>query len=924
MAAPWAAGLEQRLAGVAGLGERETQVIVRSARRHLLTATEARLKRLFLLELHAVSLGGGLDAPDAEGRWAAFLELAAEPAFLEGLAVRYPTLGGRLRTAALNVVGAVGVLAERLVADRAALDALAGQRLGELRGLALGSGDPHRGGHTVSRLDFAHGTVMYKPRPMEVDAALDSVLAALVPGPDRIRTPAVLARDGYGWTAFVAHRYCDDDAQLAAFYRNLGTWLAVMRLVGGTDLHSGNIVAHGPVPVVVDAETMFSPAPVNAPADADRPAHADHPASTSAAEVAARTLRRAVTRVGILPMRVGLLSGVDLSAVGRLPGEQPTVRVPTLSGGGTDAARLVDQEGRLPPSGNHPSPEPDPERFWEDIVSGFEELSARLRRMDRDGELMPALKPFLGSEIRQVLRSTQVYGDVRQMLWHPAALHNEPAAVQQARAALRRHHRANPIAPGDDAAIDAEIADLLVGDTPVFTAHLRAERLRDSVDDWRAADLALEARLIRYAVTGMYADGHRAGARATPAQAPAFTRGGSLEARRRALAAETVTALRDSAIHGPDGSATWIGPVSADAGWAVRGLGPDLLSGQAGVVVSLAAYQGEAEQGRAEPVPGLGELLTGAVEGLRRLDDRPTRGPGALTGHAGRVWAWLALSSLLREGAGDRRSPQPVPQPVPELLDRAVARAQALRAPDLRSTHGLDGWAGAVVPLLDLSAATGDARWAAFAASIGRGLATSIGAQGQARAVTATALGFAHGRAGTAWALHRAALGAGSDDERAQWRASADRALGAAADAVEASGDAGWCRGASGIGLAACDLYARTGDGRYLDLVRRMVAVALAAGSGQGRSLCHGACGVWELLAAARGLGLGSAELPGPGVSGGLLLDTLRTPPAGGLDAAEATAPGLLNGLAGTALTLLRMHPGHGLGGSPLLLASRP
>jgi type 2 lantibiotic biosynthesis protein LanM len=909
LAGVWTHRLEERLAGVAGLGDQEARVVARSARQYLLAAAEARLSRLFLIELHAASLGGGLDAPDARGRWSAFLELAAGPAFRQRLDQRYPTARARLDTAAHNQIDAVGILAERLVADRPALDELAGRPLGELRALALGSGDPHRGGHTVSRLGFAHGTVMYKPRPMEVDAALDRVLAALAPGADRIRTPATLARDGYGWTAYVAHRYCEDDAQTAVFYRNLGHWLAVMRLIGGTDLHGGNIVAHGPVPVVVDAETMFSPVLAG-----------DEPRSAGALEAAERVLSSAVLRVGILPMRVGLLSGVDLSAAGRLPDEQPAVRIPAVAGGGTDGARLVEREGRLPPAGNHPRPEPEPERFWEDIVAGFEELSARLRRIDGEGGLMPALHPFLGSEIRQVLRSTQVYGDIRHMLWHPAALHDEPAALGHARAALRRHAAANPIAPGDDAAIEAELAGLLIGDTPVYTARLSAERLRHAVEDWRAADLGLEARLIRYALVGAYADGHRAPTAADPAPAPkggaAVGRPGT-ERRRRALAATAAAALRDTAIRGADGSATWIGPVSAEAGWSVRGLGPDPSTGQGGVVVSLAAYLREAREGRAEPVPGLAELLSGALDGLRRLDERPTREPGALSGLAGRVLTWLTLSALLGEDAGTG-------EPAPGgkgLLDRAVARAAGLRAPDIRGTHGLNGWAGAVVPLLELAEATGDAGWSALAADIGRGLARSLtaGAAGAAAGEpTAGATGFAHGRTGTAWGLYRLALsGAGDAEERARWRESAD--LGLRSAALAAPADAGWCRGAAGIGLAACDLYARTGDPRQLDTVRRMVEFVATQGPGRGRSLCHGAPGGWELFSAARRIAPGLPGLPGPGPTADRLLDVLRAPARSGLDAVEATAPGLLNGLAGTVLTLLRMHPEHGLGGSPLL-----
>lgn len=147
-----------------------------------------------------------------------------------------------------------------------------------MRAVAFGAGDTHRGGLTVSRVDFAGGSVMYKPRPSESDVALGALLDELytdfpgAPSPDeRIRVPRTQAREGYGWAEFVHHRYCAGEAELAAFYRNVGHWLAVLRFTGGTDMHAENMIAAGPVPVIVDAETLFdAPRPSRPAAEATR------------------------------------------------------------------------------------------------------------------------------------------------------------------------------------------------------------------------------------------------------------------------------------------------------------------------------------------------------------------------------------------------------------------------------------------------------------------------------------------------------------------------------------------------------------------------------------------------------------------------------------------------------------------------------
>ncbi len=109
------------------------------------------------------------------------------------------------------------------------------------------------------------------------------------------------AREGYGWAEFVRHRYCADEAELAAFYRNVGHWLAVLRFTGGTDMHAENMIAAGPVPVIVDAETLFdapAPFPPSGRGDAVDVAAAATPPTVLRTGTAARTRHRLRARRG--------------------------------------------------------------------------------------------------------------------------------------------------------------------------------------------------------------------------------------------------------------------------------------------------------------------------------------------------------------------------------------------------------------------------------------------------------------------------------------------------------------------------------------------------------------------------------------------------------------------------------------------------
>ncbi|MFP2961339.1 type 2 lanthipeptide synthetase LanM family protein [Myxococcus sp. 1LA] len=908
--------LQERLGQVRGLGDAERAVLDAAAARRLLDTAQARLNRLFLLELHAATLTGRLTAEDERERWAQFLELASAPDFDAHLRSRYPTLHPRLAALCQNQVDAVLKLAERFAADRGLLRGVPGRPSGALRAVFLGEGDTHRGGQAVARLELERGKVMYKPRSVQVDQALRELLEEVlpdVPTEERIRVPGVVACDGYGWAEFVEHRYCEGDAELSRFYRNLGHWLAVMRLVGGTDLHSENIVAAGPVPVVVDVESLFCPDPF-VPASGQG----------QAVDTAAELIRRTVLRTGILPIRAdGLaLAGLDISAAGSLPGQQPLIPVPTIVDGGTGAARLGMTRVERPPTKNHPSPKPVLALYWDQVVAGFNELTATLQQRDAGSHL--PLRRFGGLEVRRIRRPTQVYAEIIRMLWHPASLHDAPAAIARGRDILRRNAEAAPGAPMEPEVIDGEVRDMLAGDVPVFTATVDAALIQHHLTDWRTADFALEEMTIQGALVIAYLN-----ERAPPPrqQLPPNPQREQLDRRRRGMAASLLARLRDNAIQGADGTVTWVSPILAEHGWAIRPLAADVYTGQGGVALCLAEYLHEHAQGRVDAVGGLGALYDGTLAVLRATEDRvPTKSVGAFLGLASQVWTWSSLYELQGE---------------PWMLERAQARAALLAErtfDDDRLLDVLDGVSGVVVPLLNLASLTREERWRDVAAAAGRRLAATAtrdasGARWATSMFPEAIGGFAHGATGMGWALARLALsGAGTPAERQAWldlaHAAFDfeetlfqRDVGNWRDARNGVGPrflTNWCHGSTGIGLAACDLHARTGAARYLDVARRAAAAGLREGFGWSHTLCHGDLGLWELLERWRRIDPEAVGADREGWDAAILSGLEERGPVGGWSR-NAFTPGVMPGIGGIIHLLLEMHPESRLA-TPLLL----
>ncbi|MEU8151972.1 type 2 lanthipeptide synthetase LanM family protein [Nonomuraea sp. NPDC048901] len=933
LTAPALAGLSPTLGSIPGLTPAEAQVIHHAAAETLEETVRLKVNRVLLLELNAARISGRLTAQTPQLRWQEWKATAATPEFWRSMGQHYPPMPSRLATIISNRCAAAEELARRFAADRAALAALPGGLRGDLVRVDFGAGDSHRGGRTVAVLHGAQGQVVYKPRSLAVDEALARLIARLaaeLPAGTDIRVPDVLVREGYGWAEHIGHRYCADDAELRSFYRGIGHWLALMRLIGGSDLHAENLIAAGPAPVVIDCETLFTP---HAPA---KPS-----GYGEAVDLATDLLGGSVLRTGLLPGRGVSLGwrGVDMSAAGALPGQQPYTEVPVVVDAGTDMARVGMARAEMGAVANHPSPDPVLARYWDRVLLGFVELTERLDALDRAGELAGLLEDFADRPIRVVLRATEAYAELARMLWHPVSLHDEATAVGKAARLLAQHAENLPGAPSDPEVIDAEVVELLTGDIPFFATSPARGRLdgpggtsygdeqdliADALRRWRDRDAALDREVIRAALVSAYLnEGWMPGNK--PMAAPVI-RHQDLDVRRRRVAAAIARSVLDAAVHGDDGTVTWIAPVLTSTGWFVQSLSPDVYGGAYGVAVLLAAYASETEQGRADKVPGLDKLLAGLLRTITMAEDRdaeerhtgPRRRPdppGGYVGIGSQIWSWLLLSGLGAVGSA-------------EAVARACALAEELPEA-VAADEGYDlltGMAGAIVPLLRLSERTGDQRWFTEARRIGERLVSLARVEDRGASWPSAAFpqgigGVSHGATGIGWALARlsdAATSGGAefgtlagkafifeeslyDPEGNGWRDLRE------VDDPRVTSSA-WCHGGGGIGLVAADRLAREGDPRWRDVLRRAAASSWSIGLGWSHTLCHGDFGNWEILYRAIEAGVGPERLTREALTARMIGGIDEHGPVSGL-ARDAFTPGLMPGVGGMVYQLLRMHP---------------
>src|SRR6202521_4147686 len=921
--------LATQLLSVVALHARERKVVLDTTRESLFQILHRKLARLLVLELNAARVTGRLTGDDPKKRWEQFLELSSEQAFWDALAIHYPSLLPRVGAIVRHRCAASLRFAQRWSLDRPRLSGLCGGDPGELLELKFGAGDIHRTGQTVAILRSEAGPIVYKPRSLAIDIALRSFIAELAEdhrGRLVIRVPEALGFEEHGWGEFIEHRYASGTEELRDFYRGIGHWLALMRLLGGRDLHAENLIAHGGSPVVVDCETLFTPKIPPSPSDYGE-----------AADRAAELVSGTVLNVGLLPSRGVALGwrGVDNSAVGMLPGEQPMMRQPGIIDAGSDEARIGDTLVETDVSQNHPSLQPALAQYWPDVLEGFDGMTDALRRLDAAGVLRTRLEAFASCRIRVVPRATEVYAEIGRMLWHPVSLHQQEPARQRGFDLLQKMVKNVSLAPGDPAVIHAEIEDLMHGDIPVFSTIVKDGRLEgpgsthwlpqcnlidSALQDWRAADFELERNVIRASLVSAYInDGWSPD---LSSMLPARRREGDLDVRRRRQAAKIVRGLVANAILGNDGSVEWIAPVLNQTGWSVQILQQDVYNGLSGIALLTGAYLRETRAGRADPIEELEDLfgrtlrtlhLSAAKEKKLRqggLKIRPPP-PGGYLGLASQIWTYLVLAQWGLDGGDGLELACALAEGIPE----AVALDDAC---DL-----FMGTAGAIVPLLAVARRTGEDRYLRMASQLGDRLCERAQRKGDGAFWVHPKWpegmgGFAHGVSGMGWALAKLASETGAeqhrqtaraafafedalyDEEEQNWR---DLRLLEGLKTASA-----WCHGSVGIGLARLDLDRRLANPSTRQVLHRTAAATWRLGLGWNHCACHGDFGAWELLERAIALGEGPNDLTRVHL-GELLLTSLEDHgPSCGMTR-DTFTPGLMPGLGGIAYQLLRMHP---------------
>lgn len=834
-----------------------------------------------------------------------FLDYLFAGGFAE-LCERYPVFGRLLATQLRQWEAHLEEFADRLRDDRAALADRFGDgddpgRVVDLRPLA---DDLHGDGRAVTRVGFESGlAVVYKPRSVDAGAAVADLLDRLnddLPVPD-LRTPAYLARDGYGWTEWVERRDPDEEAAVERFYRRAGGLTCLAYLLEFTDLQHENLVPAGDHPVPVDAETVCHPyvAPV------DRPVPTSVPALADDTVLLTRLLPYSVARSrdddgdGLAVATAGFLAeDVDATVEG--------LEHPRVTAANTDVMTVeqkpvqVDRDDTLPAVDGTPRPAGE---FAEPFVEAFEATYDAVRdRVADDGPSALGLRDALaGVENRLVYRATMRYGMTIESLCAASCLRDG------ARFGVEMEALAAPLCDGtvssDEpwALFDAERRALRRLDPPRFTARTDGTEIRfdgerigvtaDASGLERAterlaavgrADRREQAEYVRASLQGAPGPDGWGHATRDPGE---WGRTPASDAALRREAATLFERVADAATPGGEGSDHWAsvrpptGPGDA-LPFTMRPADASIYTGRCGVALlaaALARVEGD-DRYRSFAERALRPVRSAVAAGR---DVPALSALGGVIGLGGVVYGLAAVGDLLDHDGllGDAR------------------RAADLVTDDLIADDGtLDAMAGAAgtglslcalhdrtddPALLERARACGDHLLDARTPADGTGPGPAV--DGSPRVWQTLdghppLTGYAHGQAGVAYALCRLADATGetaySDAGRealAYEAALYDEDAGNWPDRRVHEGLATypdqWCYGRTGVGLARLGAAAHVEDDRVARGVERAVASFPDAGLAVVDHVCCGDAGrAGFLLAAERRRGRregGARELLG-------------------------------------------------------------
>ncbi|MBD2484028.1 type 2 lanthipeptide synthetase LanM family protein [Planktothrix sp. FACHB-1365] len=348
-----------------------------------------------------------------------------------------------------------------------------GIEIQQVTSLKLGKSDFHTNGCSVVFVEMALSDVnqvrenkilVYKPRCIQSEAAMQGLLKTLTEAEvSNFSTYQLLCKEGYGYVEYIpfGKNQVESEEHIKQFYNQLGGYLAIFYILGGSDMHFENILAANSNAFICDCETVLEAIPEGMEQGI--------------------TLFDSVFKAGMLDWPQEELANINerVSLTGYSGGESYKVpfAVPTITNRLSLALAVEQQVGVLVDVAAtnrlfHDGQLVKPQKYKHSIVDGFNCVYLWFQK-NKEQVINIINNLFATSSIRFVNRATQVYAHLINASQHAKCL-SDPLEVDLIFYSLVKYPRS-----WDERGQLAkfEFASLWQLDIPIFTASANSRYL---------------------------------------------------------------------------------------------------------------------------------------------------------------------------------------------------------------------------------------------------------------------------------------------------------------------------------------------------------------------------------------------------------------------------------------------------------------
>lgn len=265
----------------------------------------------------------------------------------------------------------------------------------EITKISFNQDEEHFPGRMVAQVSLKGGEIIYyKPHSLLLTEQYQKIENWLWEkmGLEKSRH-LVTSRDDYGWEQEVTEAECMCAKEIKEYYYRCGAECCLTYVLGMTDIHMDNVIAHGKYPVIIDTEFMF-----------DRRIEVG-----TQGKNLQQNLMDTVMHTGFVPNGMGTMH-VNVSVLNTCDEQRLPVKMPMVINKGTSEMDISYHYPTLSHKKNMPIYEGKHisfENYMDEFMNGFRRAYDCVKA---DSEVLTGMcQPIMKKKVRYLFRNTQEY-----------------------------------------------------------------------------------------------------------------------------------------------------------------------------------------------------------------------------------------------------------------------------------------------------------------------------------------------------------------------------------------------------------------------------------------------------------------------------------------------------------------------------------